>query len=236
MNKPLHILVVDDNREIRELLARYLREQGMTVTTLGDGRQLFIVLAEKEIDLLVLDLMLPGEGGITLCRRLRQTLSLPVIMLTALGEHGDRITGLDAGADDYLTKPFDPGELLARIRAVLRRTQGSVTGKETVFSFAGWKLYVDRRELVDTKGTIEPLSAGEFDLLMAFVQNPQRTLDRERLLDLAWGATTQIFDRSIDTQVMRLRRKIEIDPRAPELIKTVWGSGYLFTPNVTRAR
>ncbi|MBF0097410.1 MAG: response regulator [Magnetococcales bacterium] len=234
MDKPLHILVVDDNREIRELLARYLREQGMTVTTLGDGRQLFVALAEKGIDLLVLDLMLPGEGGIALCRRLRQTSSLPVIMLTALGEHGDRITGLDAGADDYLTKPFDPGELLARIRAVLRRTQGKVTVGETVFSFAGWQLYVDRRELVDARGIIEPLSAGEFDLLMAFVLNPQRILDRERLLDLAWGGTTQLYDRSIDTQVMRLRRKIEIDSRAPELIKTVWGSGYLFTPNVTR--
>ncbi|MBF0127544.1 MAG: response regulator [Magnetococcales bacterium] len=234
MDKPLHILVVDDNREIRELLARYLREQGMAVTTLGDGRRLFVTLEEKGIDLIVLDLMLPGEGGITLCRRLRQTSSLPVIMLTALGEHQDRITGLDAGADDYLTKPFDPGELLARIRAVLRRTRGSVTGRETVFSFAGWQLNVDRRELVDARGTVEPLSAGEFDLLMAFVQNPQRILDRERLLDLAWGATTQIFDRSIDTQVMRLRRKIEIDSRAPEMIKTVWGSGYLFTPNVTR--
>ena len=235
MDKPLHILVVDDNREIRELLARYLRGQGMVVTLLGDGRRLFVTLEEQEIDLIVLDLMLPGEGGVALCRRLRQNSSLPVIMLTALGEHSDRITGLDAGADDYLTKPFDPGELLARIRAVLRRTQGTVTGLEAVYSFAGWKLYADRRELVDAKGTIEPLSAGEFDLLMAFVQNPQRTLDRERLLDLAWGATTQIFDRSIDTQVMRLRRKIEIDPRSPELIKTVWGSGYLFTPNITRA-
>ncbi|MEO5341592.1 MAG: response regulator [Magnetococcus sp. MYC-9] len=234
MNRPLHILVVDDHREIRELLARYLREQGMQVTTLGDGRRLFITLEEKEIDLIVLDRMLPGEGGIPLCRRLRQSASLPVIMLTAMGEHVDRIAGLDAGADDYLTKPFDPGELLARIRAVLRRTRGEITGREAVFSFAGWRLYAERRELVDAQGTIEPLSAGEFDLLMAFVQNPQRTLDRERLLDLAWGATSCIFDRSIDTQVMRLRRKIEVDPRAPELIKTVWGSGYLFTPTVTR--
>ncbi|MBF0180017.1 MAG: response regulator [Magnetococcales bacterium] len=234
MKKPPHVLVVDDNREIRSLLARYLREQGMTITTLGDGRGLFATLEEKEIDLIVLDLMLPGEGGVALCRRLRRKSALPVIMLTAMGGLGDRITGLDAGADDYLTKPFDPGELLARIRAVLRRTLGNLTGPGQIFAFAGWKLHVERRELMDAAGTIEPLSAGEFDLLMAFVQNPQRILDREKLLDLARGATTQIFDRSIDTQVMRLRRKIEADVKAPELIKTVWGSGYLFTPDVTR--
>lgn len=234
MEKSLHVLVVDDNREIRDLLARYLREHGMTVTTLGDGRSLFAALEKEEIDLIVLDLMLPGEGGVALCRRLRQKSAIPVIMLTALAEYGDRINGLDAGADDYLTKPFDPGELLARIRAILRRAQGSVTGQGRIHAFAGWKLHVDRRELVDAGGTIEPLSAGEFELLMAFVLNPQRILDREKLLDLARGATTQIFDRSIDTQVMRLRRKIETDARSPEIIKTVWGSGYLFTPEVTR--
>ncbi|MBF0296573.1 MAG: response regulator [Magnetococcales bacterium] len=235
MEKPLHVLVVDDNREIRELLARYLRGQGMTVTTLGDGRGLFVALEANAIDLIVLDLMLPGAGGVALCRRLRQKSAVPVIMLTALGEYGDRITGLDAGADDYLTKPFDPGELLARMRAVLRRARGGTTEQGRILVFAGWRLHVDRRELVDAGGTIEPLSAGEFALLMAFVQNPQRILDREKLLDLARGATTQIFDRSIDTQVMRLRRKIEADPKSPEIIKTVWGSGYLFTPEVTRA-
>lgn len=231
-----HILVVDDHRDIRDLLARFLARHGMRVTTAADGRAMRQVIETARIDLVVLDLMLPGEDGLSLCRWLRSRSDVPIVMLTAMGEETDRIVGLEMGADDYVPKPFNPRELLARIRAVLRRApgQGPATrqpGGET-YRFAGWRLDTARRELEDEDGVAVPLSTGEFALLMAFVQHPRRVLNRDQLLDLARGRSATPFDRSIDTQVSRLRRKIEPDPREPTLIKTVWGEGYMFTPEV----
>jgi two-component system OmpR family response regulator len=192
---------------------------------------------ERAIDLVVLDLMLPGEDGLTLCRNLRAGSDLPVIMLTARGDETDRIVGLEMGADDYLPKPFNPRELLARIRAVLRRAgerraaQGG-TERPPELRFAGWTFRPESRELLSPDGVMVPLSGGEFDLLTAFVDHAGRVLSRDRLLDLARGRDAQPFDRSIDVQVSRLRRKIERDPRNPEIIKTVRGGGYLFAPRV----
>ncbi len=231
-----HILVVDDDREIRDLLARFLKGHGLRVTTAADGRDMRKALAEWRIDLVVLDLMLPGEDGLTLCRRLRADSDLPVIMLTAMGEETDRIVGLEMGADDYLPKPFNPRELLARIKAVLRRAEPAPAAGAPgqVLRFAGWELDMDLRELRSADGVMVPLSGGEFELLSAFASHPQRVLSRDQLLDLARGREAQPFDRSIDVQVSRLRRKIESDPKEPTLIKTIRNGGYLFTPHVER--
>lgn len=230
------ILVVEDNREIRELVVRYLEEHGFHATSVADGRAMRSALTQEQVDLVVLDVMLPGEDGFSLCRWLREHSSLPVIMLTALGDHTDRVVGLEMGADDYVTKPFDARELLARIRAVLRRCQGQESkpkiNQNGQACFAGWTLHMARRELVGEDGLVEPLSSGEFDLLVAFIQNPRQVLSRERLLDLVHGKSAEMYDRSMDTQVMRLRRKIEVDHKDPKLIKTVWGGGYMFTPDV----
>ncbi len=236
MDKTPHILVVDDHRDIRDLLAKFLSKHAFRVTTAADGREMRRVLANSRIDLVVLDLMLPGEDGLILCRELRGKSALPVIMLTAMGEETDRIIGLEMGADDYLAKPFNPRELLARIRAVLRRaTSLPETGappETPVVRFADWHLDLAKRELVSAEGVLIPLSNGEFDLLRTFVERPQRVLSRDQLLDLTRGRESIAFDRSIDTQVSRLRRKIEADPKDPQLIKTVWGGGYLFTPRI----
>lgn len=233
MNKPPCILVVEDNREIRDLVVRYLEEHGITSIGVADAPAMRKAMETKKVDLIVLDVMLPGEDGLSICRKLREKSNIPVIMLTALGEYSDRVLGLETGADDYLTKPFDPRELLARIKAVLRRCQGrgvqSHATKSSRIGFAGWILHQDRRELVSPEGLVEPLSSGEFDLLLAFISHPQQVLSRERLLDLAHGKNAERYDRSIDTQIMRLRRKIEIDAKEPKLIKTVWGDGYMFT-------
>jgi two-component system, OmpR family, response regulator len=238
-----HILVVDDDREIRDLLSRFLSKHGYRVSAAADGREMRRALEDGRIDLIVLDLMLPGEDGLTLCRNLRVESGVPIIMLTAMGEETDRIIGLEMGADDYLAKPFNPRELLARIKAVLRRADGilrrdGVVGDEgdgsTVLGFASWRFDVDGRELVSPEGVVVPLSGGEFELLAAFVSHPQRVLSREQLLDLARGRDAQPFDRSIDVQVSRLRRKIEPDPKEPTFIKTVRGGGYVFTPAVER--
>ena len=244
---PLHILLVDDDHEIRTLLSRYLAGQGYRTTAAADGREMREVLARCAIDLIVLDLMLPGEDGLALCRWVRAQSNVPVIMLTARGEEIDRIVGLEMGADDYLAKPFSPRELVARIKAVLRRTgqaSGGSTGEDSggraggeqgeIVMFAGWALDIAARRLTAPDGTLVPLSAGEFGLLAAFVSHPQRVLSRDRLLDLARGREAQPFDRSIDVQVSRLRRKIEEDPSDPQLITTVRGGGYMFTPPVTR--
>jgi two-component system OmpR family response regulator len=221
-------------------LSRFLTRHGFRVTTGVDGRDMHKALNDQAIDLIVLDLMLPGEDGLSLCRRLRAESSVPVIMLTAMGEEIDRIVGLEMGADDYLAKPFNPRELLARIRAVLRRADSRPRrtndsgGCRTVLGFAGWTLDLDRRELRDAAGVLVPLSTGEFELLAAFTQHPQRVLSRDQLLDLARGRDALPFDRAIDVQVSRLRRKIEADAREPELIKTVRGGGYLFAATVER--
>lgn len=233
-----HILVVDDNHEIRDLLSRFLVKDGFRVSTAADGLSMRKVLAESTIDLIVLDLMLPGEDGLTLCRRLRAESDIPVVMLTAKGEEIDRVLGLEMGADDYLAKPFSTRELLARIKAVLRRVQSLPAARGSagidVFRFAGWKLDTAKWELESADGVIVPLSTGEFDLLLALIHHPQRVLSRDQLLDLARGRAATVFDRSIDTQVSRLRRKIEENPRDPKIIKTIWGGGYVFTPQVSR--
>ncbi|NQU59443.1 MAG: response regulator [Rhodospirillales bacterium] len=242
MNSSEHILIVDDDKEIRDLLGRFLDKHGLRVTTASGGQEMKKALADWKIDLVVLDLMMPGEDGLTLCRNLRTESNLPVIMLTAMGEEMDRIIGLEMGADDYLAKPFNPRELLARIKAVLRRTadrtirrtQGDGEQESTHFSFSSWLLDVEKRELFSPSGALVPLSGGEFELLMAFVTHPGRVLNRDQLLDLARGREAQPFDRSIDVQVSRLRRKIEDDPKVPSLIKTVRSGGYLFATEVKK--
>lgn len=233
-----HILVVDDHREIRDLVSRALQKDGFRVSTAGDGRAMRKVLADGRIDLILLDLMLPGEDGLTLCRALRAESDIPIIMLTAKGDEVDRVVGLELGADDYVPKPFGSRELIARIRAVLRRNgkRGSdeVAARPKRYAFDRWTFDVDRRELVDADSVATPLSTGEFDLLLVMVEHSQRTLSRDQLLDLARGRAANAFDRSIDTQVSRLRKKIERDPGNPEIIRTVWGGGYLFAPEVRR--
>ncbi len=238
MSRSPHILVVDDDREIRDLVARFLTKHGYRVDTAADGRAMMQALGQGRFDLVVLDLMLPGEDGLSLCRRLRADSTLPVIMLTAIGEETDRIIGLEMGADDYLAKPFNPRELLARIKAVLRRA-GAAPGHgepaaNEVFRFDGWRLDPARRELRSPDDVLVPLTGGEFDLLAAFARHPKRVLSREQLLDLTRGRAAVPFDRSIDVQLSRLRRKIEADPREPAMIKTVRGGGYIFTRDVER--
>ncbi|MEL3925635.1 response regulator [Aeromonas enteropelogenes] len=233
-----HILVVDDHSEIRDLLKRFLEQHGLRVSCARDGKEMKRLLEEREFDLLVLDLMMPGEDGLTLCRELRVKSSIPIIMLTAMGEETDRIIGLEMGADDYLAKPFNPRELLARIKAVMRRTQADTQpSPETLtrdLRFDRWLLDINRRELVDEDGVGLSLSTAEFDLLKVFLERPQRVLSRDQLLDLARGREAVAFDRAIDTLVSRLRRKLERDPKNPELIKTIWGGGYMFSADVTQ--
>ncbi len=229
-----HILIVDDHREIRELVTRALVKEGFRVSSAADGRAMHKAMADGRIDLILLDLMLPGEDGLSLCRALRAKSDIPIIMLTAKGEEIDRVIGLEMGADDYLPKPFGSRELIARIRAVLRRgRQSEPAPKPAQFRFDRWRLNTAARELTGDDGVTVPLSTGEYDLLLAFVERPQRVLSREQLLDLARGRAAANFDRAIDTQVSRLRKKIERDPADPKIIKTVWGGGYTFTAAVT---
>jgi two-component system, OmpR family, response regulator len=231
------LLVVDDDREIRDLLSKLLSRRGYKVTTAREEAEMRQVLASSRVDLVILDIMLPGKDGLSLCRELRATKSLPIIMLTARGESADRIVGLELGADDYLPKPFDVRELEARIKAVLRRSaveagesSGKVSGGK--FVFAGWTLDARLRQLTSPDGVLVSLTSGEFDLLLVLAERPQRILSRDQLMDLTRGRDATPFDRSIDIQVSRLRRKIEVSPKAPEIIKTVRGGGYLFTPSV----
>lgn len=241
MERTAHILVVDDDREIRNLLSKFLTKNGLRVSLAADGREMRRVLAEAKIDLIVLDIMLPGESGLALCGQLRATSSTPILMLTAVGEETDRIIGLEMGADDYMPKPFNPRELLARIRAILRRTEdraavavAAAAESDPVLSFDGWKLHPGRRLLIDPAGRPVELTGGEFDLLVALTERAQRVLSRERLLDLTKGRAASLFDRSIDVQIGRLRRKLEnAAPGAGGLIATVRGGGYMFTAVVT---
>ncbi|MEM9683027.1 MAG: response regulator [Pseudomonadota bacterium] len=237
MPKTPHILVVDDDREIRSLVSQLLRKHDFRVTDAADGREMFQILETGRFDLVVLDLMLPGEDGLSLCRRIRSGSSLPIIMLTAMGEETDRIVGLEMGADDYLPKPFNPRELLARIRAVLRRSGDKPSDPSpeggTVREFEGWSLDLAKRELRAPDGTLVPLTAGEFDLLAAIVERPGRVLSRDQLLDLTRGRDAAPFDRSVDVQISRLRRKLEADPKDPQMIKTVRGGGYVLACEVT---
>ena len=229
------ILIVDDDLEIRDLLGEYLVRQGLRTAAVGDGAAMWRELERQAIDLVVLDIMLPGDDGLELCRQLRARSALPVIMLTARGDATDRIVGLELGADDYLAKPFDPRELLARIRATLRRSSGRLSREEVVgtrLRFAGWTLDRQRRELRDPEGTLVPLSGGEYRLLEIFLERPNRALGREMLLDLLQGREATPFDRSVDVQVSRLRRRLRDDPRDAQLIKTVRHAGYLFAAHV----
>ncbi|MBP5066467.1 response regulator [Pseudomonas chlororaphis] len=232
------LLIVDDDLEVLALLKKFFVQHGYSVEVATEGASLWAALERQVPDLIILDLMLPGENGLTLCQRLRQQHAVPVIMLTAMGELSDRVVGLEMGADDYLSKPFDARELLARVRAVLRRAGECrpVVGEvpRPLIRFADWQLDLTRRELRSPDQVMIPLSAGEFDLLLVFVEHPQRILSREQLLDLARGQAHDAFDRSIDVQVSRLRRKLEFDTKRPAMIRTVRNGGYLFTPSVTR--
>jgi two-component system OmpR family response regulator len=236
MNRTPHILVVDDDPRIRIGLRKFLISHGLRVSLAADGRDMQEKLDRARVDLVVLDVMLPGEDGLSLLRRLRAETRIPVILLTALANETDRIIGLEIGAEDYVCKPFSLRELLARIRVVLRREQASSTAparSTSRFAFTGWVLDVRARTLTSPTGGHVELTTGEFDLLQAFVEHPNRVLNRDQLLDLARGRASLSIDRAIDVQVMRLRRKVEADPQAPALIKTVRNGGYIFTPVVS---
>jgi len=236
MEQTPHILFVEDDAEIRTLVADFLNANGFRVSVAREGREMDRVLGASRIDLLILDIMLPKEDGLSLCRRVRLTSHLPIIMLTARGSEVERVLGLEMGADDYLTKPFSTYELLARIRAVLRRAQGVSRAppqqRRSVLTFAGWQLDLGTRRLQAADGTRVPLTGGEYELLVAFCEHPNRVLTRDQLLDLTRGRAPTPFERSIDIQVSRLRRKIEEDPKDPTLIQTVRAGGYIFTPQV----
>lgn len=238
MRNSSHILVVDDHQEMRSLISQLLEKDGYGVSTAADGKEMHRLLGARHVDLIVLDLMLPDEDGLTLCRNLRAgSSSVPVIMLTAKGDGVDRILGLEMGADDYIAKPFTGRELVARIKAVLRRTHALPPRLERsstpIYRFGQWLLDTGKRELESESDIVVPLSTGEYKLLLVFLQHPRRVLTRDLLLDLVKGRSAAPFDRSIDLQVSRLRRKIGDDARAPKIIKTVWGGGYIFTPKVS---
>jgi two-component system OmpR family response regulator len=234
-----HLLLVDDDQDILSLLTTFFRKHGHEVTVAEGGKAMFAALEKYLIDLVILDVMLQQEDGFSLCRQLRSISSTPVIMLTAVADHIDRVVGLEVGADDYLTKPFDQRELLARVKAVLRRTGLAATtakpgNTRPMMCFAGWTLDVVGRELRSPNNGLVLLSGGEFDLLLALVEHPRRVLSREQLIDFARGSTHVAFDRSIDVQVSRLRNKLEQDPKNPSIIRTVRNAGYIFLPEVTR--
>jgi two-component system, OmpR family, response regulator len=236
MSAAQHLLLVDDDNELCALLSKFLTRHGYRVSVVHNGQEMASILETSRINLVILDLMLPGEDGLALCRRIRSTSTLPIIMLTAMADEVDRIIGLEMGADDYLAKVANPRELLARVRAVLRRAgapeAGAPTDQKRVLEFAGWRLDVTHRQLISSKDALVPLRAAEFELLLAFVERPQRVLSRDQLLDLARGRSASMFDRSIDVQISRLRRKIEVDPKEPVLIKTVRSGGYILAANV----
>ena len=240
MKQP-HILIVDDDAEIRDLLGQYLQKNAYDVTLAANGKEMFDALAKNSFNLIILDIMMPGEDGHTLCRKLRQDSEVPVIMLTAIGEESDRIIGLELGADDYMSKPFNPRELLARVKAVLRRVVSKKVAPEKssetggYYQFAGWRLDLNTRTLVSQDQTEVILTSGEYDLLIAFLENPGKVLSRDRLLDLTKSRTSNPFDRSIDIQISRLRQKIESDSKQPKLIKTVRGGGYIMSVDVETA-
>jgi two-component system, OmpR family, phosphate regulon response regulator OmpR len=229
------ILMVDDDLRMRELLQRYLSEQGFDIKTVSDSAEMDALLKTEQFDLFVLDLMLPGEDGLAICRRLRaKNITTPIIMLTARGDEVDRIIGLEMGADDYLPKPFNPRELLARINAVMRRHEHSPqldkANNKEVFSFGDFIFDASNRSLTKDGENIT-ITSGEFALLKVFTEHPRQPLSRDRLMQLARGRELDVFDRSIDVQVSRLRRLIEPNPAQPRFLKTMWGFGYVFIPD-----
>lgn len=233
------VLIVDDDTLIRELLCSYLSDFGIQSQGVHDGAAMRIAMTATRYDLIILDLMLPCEDGLSLCRHLRATTDIPIIMLTARGESADRVLGLDLGADDYVVKPFDPRELVARIHTILRRrtkAEGARKSDAAEFGdelqFEGWKLNRVSRQLTTPQEMVVPLSNAEFRLLWTFIEHPRRVLNRNQLLDLARGRAVEAFDRSIDLLVSRLRQKLSDDPRNPKLLKTIRGEGYLFDAKV----
>lgn len=232
-----HVLVVDDDAELRDLLSEYLGRNGFRVSVARDGREMRQLLESSNPDIVVLDIMLPGEDGLALCRDLRARSNLPVIMLTARSEELDRIIGIEMGADDYLTKPFNPRELLARMKGILRRTRSLPPARTEGhrLRFAGWTLDLAARHLIAADGVVVPLSGTEFRLLQIFVTHPNRVLDRNQLMDLALGREATPFDRAIDVQVSRLRQRLRDDAREPRIIKTVRNGGYVLAAQVARS-
>jgi two-component system OmpR family response regulator len=235
-----HLLIVDDDDDILSLLTNFFRKHSHVVTVAADGAAMFAALERHPIDLVMLDVMLPREDGFSLCKKLRAVSRVPVIMLTAVSDHTDRTVGLELGPHDYVTKPFDQRELLARVKAVLRRTAETLAAPapsdiRPIMCFGDWRLDVARRELRSADDTLVLLSGGEFDLLLAFVERPQRVLTRDQLLDMARGPAHAAYDRSIDTLVSRLRHKLAAGSKAPSVIRTVRNGGYVFEAKVTRA-
>ena len=238
MSERPHLLLVDDERSIREPLAQYLVRNGFRVTAVENASEARMRLNANAIDLVILDIMMPGEDGLSLCRHIRETSEIPVILLTAKSEETDRIVGLEMGADDYVLKPFSPRELVARIKVIFRRV---ATGGQRVtapdgatYAFANWLLKTQERTLVDGEGVALPLSTAEYNLMLAFATRPNQVLSRDQLLDITQGREANAFDRAIDNQISRLRKKIEPDPRSPTLIKTVWGGGYTLSADVRK--
>lgn len=233
-----HLLVVEDDGEMRTLIAKFLRQNGYRVSGARDGREMWETLANAPVDLILLDVMLPGQSGLDLTRALRAKTQVPIIMVTARGDETDRVLGLELGADDYIPKPFSRPELLARIRAVLRRAQGNEQRRSGLVAdrllFAGWALDTRRRDLIAPDGVAVDLSGGEYDLLLAFCEHPQRVLSRDQLLDLARNRVSDTLDRTVDVMVSRLRRKMEPTEESPTIIKTIRGAGYMFVPAVAR--
>lgn len=232
-----HILVVDDDLDIRDLLSEYLGKQGFRVTTAAEGRSMRVALGRGVPDLIVLDLMLPGDDGLTLCREVRAKSDVPIIMLTAKSEEIDRVVGLEMGADDYLAKPFSPRELLARIKSILRRTRALPLNlkpdEARAIKFAGWKLEIPTRTLISSDGVAVPLSGTDFRLLRIFLDHPNRVLNRDQLIEMTQSRDAGPFDRSIDLQVSRLRKRLNDNPKEPAIIKTSRGEGYVLATEVT---
>ncbi|WP_226583906.1 response regulator [Acuticoccus sediminis] len=229
MQDGAHVVVVDDHGDIRDLVRQYLEGHGFLVSVAESGEALRRLMARQKVDIVVLDIMMPGEDGLTICRQMRASAGVPIIFLTALTDETDRVTGLELGADDYLTKPFSPRELLARIRAVLRRAGAAGTAVASlaqVVRVGPWRVDMRRREIAGEDGVGIALSSAEFRLLKVFMERPGHVLTRDQLLDLTAGRTADVFDRTIDNQVSRLRKKIEDNPKTPSLIKTHWGGGY----------
>lgn len=230
-----HILLVDDEATLREPLAEYLAKQGFRVQQASDASQARSVMNAFNFDIILLDIMMPGEDGLSFCRHVREKTEIPVIFISAKGEELDRIVGLELGADDYITKPFSPRELVARIKVVLRRTNngnGVKPGSGAIYQFSGWTLKTDQRSLTDNEGVSVPLSSGEYQMLLALLSRAGQVLNRDQLLDITQGREAHAFDRAVDNQISRLRRKIEVDPKNPEIIKTVWGGGYVLAGDV----
>ena len=241
MTETAHILALDDDPAVRQLVAEYLGQNELRVTAVATGKELADVMARETVDLVVLDLRLQGEDGLQIARKLREESAIPILMLTGRAEEADRVMGLELGADDYLTKPFSPRELLARIRALLRRARAQATvadaiAKVRAYRFGGWELNIGLRKLKNPSGEMVDLTKGEFSLLTAFLSSPMRVLARDQLLELSRLHNAEVYDRSIDIQILRLRRKIEADPSRPAFIKTERGAGYVFSVPVDVVR